>query len=117
MKSWLNKTLSLAELETRVLGTSAFDKATIEQRGVTPLLKGEGLGVRFRVNVLLWVILLMPLLFSVSCSEEKRSDETLLWEYYKGFTYPPQLFDSLSRLAQEPITKQFFSGLKCFEKY
>lgn len=53
----------------------------------------------------------------VSCSEEKRSDEVLLWEYYKGFTYPPQLFDSLSRLANEPITKQFFSGLKCFEKY
>jgi tetratricopeptide (TPR) repeat protein len=51
------------------------------------------------------------------CSEEKRSDELLLWEYYKGFTYPPQLFDSLSRLANEPITKQFFSGLKCFEKY
>src|SRR5688572_30801300 len=55
--------------------------------------------------------------YLVGCSEERRNDEVLLWEYYKGFTYPPQLFDSLSRLAKEPITKQFFSGLKCFEKY
>ena len=53
----------------------------------------------------------------VGCSKEEQTDETLLWEYYKGFTYPPQLFDSLSRLAQEPVTKDFFSGLKCFEKY
>jgi tetratricopeptide (TPR) repeat protein len=53
----------------------------------------------------------------MGCSKEERTDEDLLWEYYKGFTYPPQLFDSLSRLAKEPITKQFFSGLKCFEKY
>ena len=53
----------------------------------------------------------------VGCSPEKQTDETLLWEYYKGFTYPPQLFDSLSRLAKEPVTKQFFAGLKCFEKY
>lgn len=63
------------------------------------------------------IILLFASLCWMSCSEEKQSDEALLWEYYKGFTYPPQLFDSLSRLAQEPITKEFFAGLKCFEKY
>lgn len=63
------------------------------------------------------IMLLIASFCWMSCDEEKRSDETLLWEYYKGFTYPPQLFDSLSRLAQEPVTKQFFAGLKCFEKY
>jgi tetratricopeptide (TPR) repeat protein len=62
-------------------------------------------------------ILVIACVCWMGCSKEEQIDETLLWEYYKGFTYPPQLFDSLSRLAKEPITKQFFSGLKCFEKY
>jgi tetratricopeptide (TPR) repeat protein len=52
-----------------------------------------------------------------SCNKQERTDETLLWEYYKGFTYKPELFDSLKRLAAEPATKDFLSGLKCFEKY
>ena len=51
------------------------------------------------------------------CGERKENDEALLWEYYKGFTYAPELFDSLSSHARNPVTKDFLSGLKCFEKY
>jgi tetratricopeptide (TPR) repeat protein len=65
-------------------------------------------------NILLMLTIAAILL---SCSEENKTDEKLLWEYYKGFTYKPELFDSLSNLANEPATKLFFSGLKCFEKY
>ena len=53
----------------------------------------------------------------IQCNEKENNDELLLWEYYKGFTYAPELFDSLSSHAHSPITKDFFSGLKCFEKY
>jgi len=60
-------------------------------------------------------LVLCTLLFS--CGEKDNTDETLLWEYYRGFTYAPELFDSLSQLAHKPETKLFFSGLKCFEKY
>jgi hypothetical protein len=52
-----------------------------------------------------------------SCHQEKEAEEQLLWEYYRGFTYPPELFDSLSSLAREEPTRRFFEGLRCFEKY
>jgi tetratricopeptide (TPR) repeat protein len=62
------------------------------------------------------LMLTLSVLF-LACHEKDNSDETLLWEYYKGFTYKPELFDSLKQLAKNPSTKLFFSGLKCFEKY
>ncbi|MCU0418245.1 MAG: hypothetical protein MUC38_01190 [Cyclobacteriaceae bacterium] len=67
---------------------------------------------------------MMRLLFTLvavgvlmSCSNRARNDERLLWEYYSGFTYPPELFDSLMRQARTEKTKQFFWGMRCFEKY
>lgn len=53
----------------------------------------------------------------LSCANHDRDDERLLWEYYSGFTYPPELFDSLIREARTEKTKQFFRGMRCFEKY
>lgn len=51
------------------------------------------------------------------CCTSKKSDEAILWEYYSGFSYPPELFDSLRAHAKHKDTKQFLLGLRCFEKY
>ncbi len=84
------------------------------RRGAGGEVKGSSFYRDALRNALLTIIL-ATLLFA--CGKKDQSDEALLWEYYKGFTYAPELFDSLSRLAKEPSTKLFFSGLKCFEKY
>ena len=51
------------------------------------------------------------------CQHDQVSDEDLLWSYYQGFTYPPQLFDSLQKVASSPETRNFLEGLRCFEKF
>lgn len=53
----------------------------------------------------------------LGCAKQKFTDEDLLWEYYRGFSYAPALFDSLTALATNPETKDFFAGLKRFEVY
>jgi tetratricopeptide (TPR) repeat protein len=62
------------------------------------------------------LLLILLLLFTLACSK-RRAEEEVLWEYYKGFTYSPGLFDSLAQEVRSQESKSFLMGLKCFEKY
>jgi tetratricopeptide (TPR) repeat protein len=62
------------------------------------------------------LLLILLVLLTLACSRH-RTEEEVLWEYYKGFTYSPGLFDSLAQEVRSKETKSFLMGLKCFEKY